>query len=118
MADTNKLWESMRGFLRGKPSAAPVSEEPPTLEPLPGGVVGDQQATTLPMSLTEMVRVSRADISADLREAIERGQTTVTIGIGDVCDIQLLDDDLLAAHVALRERRLVVVTVLFDTHRG
>ena len=43
----------------------------PTLRPMSGSVPSDEAQTTMPMSLNDMVRVSRADIAGDIQRQIE-----------------------------------------------
>lgn len=108
----SELWEAVW-------RQPPRPEGPPRLRPKPGRVEGDAQQTTAPIPLTQLVAVSRVDISARLRERIEAGHGDSTVGIGSNADIQLLDDDLLAADVTVvQDRRLVVATLCFRPGTG
>jgi hypothetical protein len=89
-----------------------------------GWAHSDARKTTLPLSMDQLVRVSRVDLEAEILRCLGEGLRTIRIGLGTAVDIRLLDDDLLAADVRLVDRELEILIVHaeagfgYTLHRG
>ena len=115
------MWKKLQQYwhiLTLEESQPNPSEASPRLAPKPGRVAGDSESTTLPMTLHQLVQVSRVDVGQRLKERIESGYLANTIGIGEHADITLLDDDLLAAAVTTVDRNVEIVTVTLHPGQG
>lgn len=95
-----------------------AEDSAPKLRPLPGAAPTDAADTTVPMTLTQLVRVTRVDLALKLKERIEQGFLSNSIGIGAFADITLLDDDLTAAAVTVVDRQVEILIVTMAPGRG
>jgi hypothetical protein len=76
-----------------------------------GGAASDADTGSVPIDLSRLVRLDRVDLDGEIKRLLGEGRRQITVGIGADVDIQLLDDDLLAADAVPVERTLVVLTL-------